>query len=83
MPRKKKVVKVLKDINKLLRKHKIISKGSRIVAKVAPKKYKSSINKAGDVAKLLGYGRGGGLRLAGRGRKKVVRKRRVGRPCKK
>ena len=81
--KKKKVAKVLKGVNKFLKKHKLISKGAKIAVKVAPKKYKKSIGTAGSVAEMLGYGvslpggaYGQGLRLAGAGKKRK-RKRRV------
>ncbi len=80
--KKKKVVKVLKDVNKFLRKHKLLSKGAKIAVKVAPKKYKSKISTAGNIAEQLGYGvslpggaYGSGLRLAGQGKKRKRRKK--------
>lgn len=86
--KKKKVAKVLKKVNTFLKKNKLISKGSKILVKVAPKKHKAKIRAAGDVAELLGYGvglpggrgcRGAGLKLAGQGnkRKRVVKRKKV------
>tara|TARA_R110002126_G_scaffold53398_1_gene144374 strand:- start:811 stop:1104 length:294 start_codon:yes stop_codon:yes gene_type:complete len=86
--KKKEVAKVLKGVNKFLKKHKLLSKGAKIAVKVAPKKYKKSIGVAGDVAEMLGYGKmrgrgvslpggayGQGLRLAGQGKKRKRKKR--------
>lgn len=83
--KKKKVAKVLKKVDTFLKKNKLISKGSRILVKVAPKKHRAKIKAAGDVAELLGYGvglpggrrcgKGAGLKLAGQGKRKRVVKR--------
>ena len=86
--KKKKVTKVLKKVDAFLKKNKLISKGSKILVKVAPKKHRAKIKAAGDVAELLGYGvglpggrgccRGAGLKLSGQGkkRKRVVKRKR-------
>ena len=71
--KKRKVAKVLKGVDKYLKEHKLISKGAKVLVKVAPEKYKGKLSAAGDVAKMLGYGvslPGGSLRLAGQGKKK-------------
>ena len=88
--KKKEVAKVLKGVNKFLKKHKLLSKGAKIAVKsgIVPKKYKKSVSAAGDVAGLLGYGKmcgrgvslpggayGQGLRLAGQGKKRKRKKR--------
>jgi hypothetical protein len=79
---------ILKGVNKFLRKHKVISKGASIAAKVGPKKYRKGARATAGIAKQLGYGKGGALRLAGqrgpRGRGPGTRRRKiVGRPRKK
>ena len=70
--KKRKTKEVLKKVNTFLKKHKLISKGAKVLVKVAPKKHRGKIKAAGDVAGLLGYGvslPGGGLKLAGQGLK--------------
>lgn len=76
--KKKQVAKVLKGVNKFLKEHKLISKGAKVLVKVAPEKYKSKIAATGDVAQMLGYGvslPGGGLKLAGQGKRKKAKKK--------
>ena len=86
--KKKKVTKVLKKVDAFLKKNKLISKGAKVLVKVAPKKHRAKIKAAGDVAQLLGYGVGlpggaccgSGLKLAGQGKKRkraVKRKRKI------
>jgi hypothetical protein len=87
--KKRKVAKVLKGVNKFLKKHKLLSKGAKIAVQsgVVPKKYRKGVKSAGTVAEMLGYGKmrgrgvslpggayGSGLRLAGAGKKRKRKK---------
>ena len=70
--KKKGVKKTLKSVNAFLRKHKIISKGAKLVAPLSGK-YEGKVRLAGKTAAALGYGLspagGGGLKVAGQGKK--------------
>ena len=71
--KKKGVKKTLRGVNAFLRKHKILSKGAKLVAPLSGK-YEGKIRLAGKTSAALGYGLspagGGGLRLAGQGKKR-------------
>ena len=77
MGKKQGAKKVLKEVNKFLRKHKVLSKGAKLVAPLSGK-YEGKVRLAGKVAGMAGYGArrgsglspagGGGLRLAGQRR---------------
>jgi len=81
----KKVKKVLKSVDKFLKDKKLISKGAKVLVKIAPEKHKKKLQTTAEVAEMLGYGKrgsglgipGGALRLAGqrgRGKKKGAKK---------
>ena len=92
--KKKEVGKVLKKVNTFLKKNKLISKGAKVLvkSKIVPKKHRGKIKAAGEVAELLGYGTmkgrgtslpGGGLRLAGTGKRRKGRKKGAKRKARK